>query len=333
MATGSHNLAHLAEESFARHGDYPALFFEGTWHTTGELRDRTHRLAAGFGELGIEPGDRIAVMMANCPEVGICYQALWRAGAVITPAIFLLPPPALRHILEDSEARAIITTPEFLPNVMEAARGLPELKWVLCLGPEHEGVVPLASLEDAAPGEIVPRADDDLAGLLYTGATTGRSKGVMLSHENMWWCGKGALPDRVAEWHAAPRRTVRHGQARLAVVTVPDVDQRTGGGTNSEQHRASELGARLVHRLVAADPGRSAPTSAILTAYMVVGGYSYRSTRPRSVDADGLGFLPSDDGVSVIGCQTICRILLTQLKSGIQRRFPMYISSRGGFGS
>lgn len=192
MALGRHNLARLAEESFERHGDHPVLFFEGRWYGSGDLTERTRRLAAGFAELGVAPGDRVAVTMANAPEVPLCYQALWRAGAVVTPAIFLLPPQELRHILEDSEARAIVTTPEFLPNVMAAAEGLPELKWILSLGPEHEGVIPLSSLEEAGPGEIVPREDGDLAGLLYTGGTTGRAKGVMLSHENMWWCGRGA---------------------------------------------------------------------------------------------------------------------------------------------
>ena len=77
---GEHHLARLAEKAFERHGDYESLFFEGAWHRTGELFDRSRRLAGGLIELGIEPGDRVVLMMANTPDVGVTYTALWRAG-------------------------------------------------------------------------------------------------------------------------------------------------------------------------------------------------------------------------------------------------------------
>jgi long-chain acyl-CoA synthetase len=192
MGTGSYNLARLAEQSFESHGDRESLFFEDRWYRSAELHDRSCRLATGFAELGIEPGDRVVVMMANCPEVGIAYTALWRAGAAITPAIFLLSVDELRHILDNSEARAVITTPEFLGNVKTAAEDVATLKWIVSTGPEEDGVISLESLEKAEPGAIVPRDDDDLAALMYTGGTTGRAKGVMLSHENLWFCGKSA---------------------------------------------------------------------------------------------------------------------------------------------
>src|SRR5919198_2846151 len=192
MTSGRYHLARLAEQSFEQHGDHESLFFEGQWYRTGELFERSRRLAGGLIELGIEPGDRAVVMMSNSPDVGITYTALWRTGAAITPAIFLLPPAELRYILENSEARAIITTPEFLANVKAAADGVESLKWIISAGPEEEGVIPLASLEEAQPAEIVDRADHDLAALLYTGGTTGRAKGVMLSHENLWYCARSS---------------------------------------------------------------------------------------------------------------------------------------------
>jgi long-chain acyl-CoA synthetase len=189
VASGQHNLAQLAEESFARHGDRPSIFWEGKSYSSGELRDRTLRLGKGFQELGIEPGDRVVVMMANCPEVGICYISLWRAGAAITPAIFLLSAEDLNHIFTDSEAKAVITTPEFLATVQAGAEGVDTLKFIISTGPEQDGVISLSSLEEAEPGEIVARDDNDLAALMYTGGTTGRAKGVMLSHENLWFAG------------------------------------------------------------------------------------------------------------------------------------------------
>jgi long-chain acyl-CoA synthetase len=185
----AHNLAVLAEEAFATGGDRDALFFEGSWYQTADIHDRAARMGRGFQELGIEPGDRVVVMMSNCPEVGIVYEALWRAGATITPAIFLLPPDELKHILTHSGARAIITSPEFHLTVSLAADGVDTLKWIISLGGEEDGIIDLASLENTEPGSIVERAADDLAALMYTGGTTGRAKGVMLTHENLWWSG------------------------------------------------------------------------------------------------------------------------------------------------
>lgn len=188
MTVGEHNLAKLAEEAFGRHGDRPrSTFFEGRWYGSAELREQAHRLAAGFQELGVEPGDRVVVHMANCPEVGTTYSALWRAGAVATPAIFLLPTEELRYVLEDSGASAVVTTPEFLDKVDKAADGLDDLR-VVCLGQGGDDVVDLRELEGSEPGELVPRSDDDLAALLYTGGTTGRAKGVPLSHRNLAFC-------------------------------------------------------------------------------------------------------------------------------------------------
>jgi long-chain acyl-CoA synthetase len=168
-----HNLARLAERRLERHGDYESLFFEGEWHRTGVLSDRVHKLAGALVELGVEPGDRVVVLMSNCPDVSVAYDAVWRAGAVLTPVIFLLTPADLRHLLADSEARLAITTPDLEAMV-------------------HETGVETLSTVDLPQGEeidVVPRRDDDLAALMYTGGTTGRSKGVMLSHEALWHAG------------------------------------------------------------------------------------------------------------------------------------------------
>jgi long-chain acyl-CoA synthetase len=188
---GEHNLARLSEQAFDRRGDYEALLFEGRWHTSGELHDRTLRLASGLSQLGIAPGDRVVVTMANSPEVTMSYTALWRAGAVVTPGNFLMPPEELRHVIMNSEATAVITTPEFVDKVREASAGIETLRFVISAG-SVDGLLPLSELEQAEPGPIVPRADDDLAALLYTGGTTGRAKGVMLTHAALHFTGASA---------------------------------------------------------------------------------------------------------------------------------------------
>src|SRR5215469_723892 len=130
---GDKNLARLAELTLDRHGDYDTLFFEGTWHSSGSLAGRAARFAAGLAELGLSPGDRLLVLMANCPEVTITYTAAWRAGAVVTPLIFLVSDDELRAALIDSGAIGVVTTAEFLPKVTAAAAGAAGVKFIVCV--------------------------------------------------------------------------------------------------------------------------------------------------------------------------------------------------------
>ena len=189
---GERTLGRLAEEAFERHGDHDSVLFEGLWHRSGDLFGRSCRLAAGLAEAGVRPGDRVGVLMTNSPDVGVVYAAVWRAGGVVTPMIFLLPPAEIRRILEDAEASVVVAGPELLPAVMPVER----LATIVVAGPappvEDPRVVSVAELEEAGPGEIAGRDDSDLAALMYTGGTTGRAKGVMLTHENLWTCGRSA---------------------------------------------------------------------------------------------------------------------------------------------
>jgi long-chain acyl-CoA synthetase len=192
------HLARAAQESFERLGDYESLWFEDRWLRSGELHERAARLAGGLRHLGVEPGDRVVVLMANCPEVGSAYEAIWRLGAVVTPALFLLPPAELAHIVRDSGATVVLATPELAENAEEAA--------------ENACVVTTDAfswLEQADPAPIVLRSGSDPAALLYTGGTTGRAKGVLLSHENLWFAGKaghdaGHVPGIVRGLFALP---------------------------------------------------------------------------------------------------------------------------------
>jgi long-chain acyl-CoA synthetase len=205
------NLARAAEETFARLGDYESLWFDGRWIRSGELHDRAARLAGWLREEGVEPGDRVVVLMANCPEVPIAYNAIWRAGAVVTPAIFLLPPAELEHILADSCATLVLATPELSGNVPGGVR-----------------VITTNDFGEAGPAEIVPRAPEDPAALLYTGGTTGRSKGVLLSHENLWFAGKsgheaGHLPEITRGLLALP---LSHAYGLLVTVVGLHAEER-----------------------------------------------------------------------------------------------------------
>ncbi len=137
------------------------------------------------------------VLMANCPEVLVTYNAVWRAGAVVTPVVFLVTPAELAHIVVDSGAAAIVTTPELLPTALAAVATSPSVRHVIVAAGEptvssEARVSDFAEVERAEGRELVQRADGDLAALMYTGGTTGRAKGVALSHSNLWRTGRSA---------------------------------------------------------------------------------------------------------------------------------------------
>ena len=189
-------LSRRAESALERLGEHPSLWFEGAWQSSYELAARARRAAAGLVALGVRPGDRVVLVAANCPEVLVTYTALWRAGAVATPVLFLLTQDELRHVLADSGAVAVVTTPEFLATVRAVAGGLPV---VVVGGEPAPGVTTFAELEGGDDElALVDRQPDDLAALLYTGGTTGRSKGVALSHAGLDTAGAAA--------HAVSRR-------------------------------------------------------------------------------------------------------------------------------
>jgi long-chain acyl-CoA synthetase len=184
-ATGT-SLQRLAEDAWQRTGAGSELYFEDQHWTGPQLADRSRRLSGGLREAGLRPGERVVICMANCPEVGISYQAIWRAGGVTTPVLFLLSTDELRHVLTDSGAVLVITTPEFLPKVTAAAAGVASVRGIVVVGPAAAGDgVPLlsfADLEAVSPAPLVDADPASLAALLYTGGTTGRAKGVMISH-------------------------------------------------------------------------------------------------------------------------------------------------------
>ena len=164
-------LGALADTTLARLGDHAFVAYDGDAHGLAELADRAARVG---GALDVRPGDRVGVVMTNSPDVLVAYLAIWRAGAVAMPVIPAVTAPELRHVLQDSEAVAVFVSPTSRALVTEATAGL------------DVRLLDVPALQDGAPAEAVRRADDDLAALLYTGGTTGRSKGVMLSQRNLW---------------------------------------------------------------------------------------------------------------------------------------------------
>lgn len=183
------NTAELAERKIEASGEYAALIFEDKEYTNVQMHRWSKKLAGGIKSLGVKPGERIIVLLPNCPEVLVSYPAIWRVGCVIVPVLFLLEAREIAYIAKDCEAVAAITSPEFLYKIEEAQKAAPSLRHIILLGDEEQpGAVAFDRLVEKSEPEdsIYPTDDDDTAVLLYTSGTTGRPKGVMLTHRNLY---------------------------------------------------------------------------------------------------------------------------------------------------
>jgi long-chain acyl-CoA synthetase len=155
-------------------GDRTAVISEGREFSFRELHSRCCRLVAVLKSKGAEPGDRIAILSANTNHHIESYVAIPAAGFVIVPLNTRHAEPELRYALEDAGARILLTDRD--PG------GLREIVDTVVMIPDEFD----ALLEDADEAELgVGITEDSLAGLFYTGGTTGASKGVMLTHRNL----------------------------------------------------------------------------------------------------------------------------------------------------
>ena len=146
-----------------------------------ELADRVGRLAHAMrGTLGLEAGDRVALVMKNCVPYLETLYACWHAGLAAVPVNAKLHPREFAYILEDSGARLVLATDDLVDALQEARRDLAGSVPVVVAGSDR-----YEALLDADPMPLAETAPGDLAWLFYTSGTTGRPKGAMLTHRNM----------------------------------------------------------------------------------------------------------------------------------------------------
>ncbi|HTU80344.1 MAG TPA: long-chain fatty acid--CoA ligase [Solirubrobacteraceae bacterium] len=162
--------------------------FTITW---GELRERVDALAGGLAKLGVRRGDTVALMLANRPEFHLCDLAAMMLGATPFSLYTTYTPEQIRYLVGDAGAKLLICEQQYLAQVREARRELPELEYVIVVDGEAPlGTLALSEVEASNPGfdveSCVARIQPaDVLTLIYTSGTTGPPKGVQLIHRNI----------------------------------------------------------------------------------------------------------------------------------------------------
>ena len=152
--------------------------------TFGELADASQRFARALREAGVEPGDRVALLLPQCPETAIAHLAIYRLGAIAVPLAILFGVDALEYRLKDSGATAIVTDGAGLAKIARIRESLPALEVAVSVdGPDGATLGFHAACAAQPPGfEAADTSPDTPAMMIYTSGTTGPPKGALHGH-------------------------------------------------------------------------------------------------------------------------------------------------------
>ena len=220
------NIGKLLAKSARSFPENLAIAYGSQELTYAEFNARANRLANGLNRLGVRRGDNVAVLMYNCPEMLESMFACFKMGCGTIPINFRLHPREFAFIINHSEAKVVIISPEFNEVLIDLRDDLPQVSYIVSVAEapdpflDYETVLSAESdqFEDA---DVAP---DDVAWLFYTSGTTGQPKGAMLTHRNLLCMtmnfyadmSPGFGPNDVA-LHAAP---LSHGSGCYALPTI-----------------------------------------------------------------------------------------------------------------
>jgi long-chain acyl-CoA synthetase len=198
----------------------PATAFFGATLTFQDIKNRSDRLATAFAAMGLTKGDRVGIMLPNCPQYIIAAFAVLRHGAVVVNINPTYTAREVQAVVDDAGIRILITLDGLAPLALAAGQqthviitSLGEYSAPAAPAPKVDGTLRMTDLIDDVPMPQVIRvsiAPDDLAVLQYTGGTTGTPKGAMLTHANIF--------ANVVQTEAFMYRTRTRGEARYLLV-------------------------------------------------------------------------------------------------------------------
>ncbi len=201
-----------------------AIVCEGKRFTYGDFVNRVYRLANGLKGLGIGKDGKVAILHPNCHVFMEAYYSAAVIGAVLVPINYRLSPREIAFILEDSESQLLIASPDFSSIAEEARRGVQRFPEVLFSGRGGSYEEFLSGSSGDVPS-AAPMDGKALAQIYYTSGTTGRPKGVMLTHGNVTSHALGTiaelhLTDSDVWIHVAPMFHLADAWATWAITWV-----------------------------------------------------------------------------------------------------------------
>ena len=196
------NRATHLSASAARHGEKTALIYEGEDISFAALLARVQQTAGALSQLGVKAGSRVGIMLPSSPDFIVVQQALFALGAIVSPLNIFYRLGEISHAVRSCDLEHLVVAADLLDRIAPAsATQMSSLRTVIVLG-DADGATDKricslsAAIETSAPlTTLVTVSDADVAMLLLTSATTGKSKGVMLTAGNL-----AANYDRTPAW-------------------------------------------------------------------------------------------------------------------------------------
>lgn len=183
------DLRELVENQAEKYQDKIFLYWKDTTVSYKQLNELSNRVANFLYDLGIRKGDKVSVYLPNMPEYVYLYLGIPKLGAVTGPVNALFKAREVKFVVGHSEAKAIVTIPEFMEIVNEIKEDLPNLKHVIVIGDPVENTINFWELMEKAsveaPPEVNIKEKKDIATIIYTSGTTGFPKGVLQTHFNI----------------------------------------------------------------------------------------------------------------------------------------------------
>jgi len=178
MNKKTRTLGEVFEPAVEKFPDRLVLKKGNTEYTYAQLKKRVVYLKNHLLKLGLKKGDKFAVFGENRPEWAIGYLAIVRAGLVVVPVDRMLSQAEILHILRNSEAKGVIASENYIDKIEDVKPELSDFKHVILM----DTIKDMEVAKEVPVGDIDP---DSLAVLIFTSGTTGTSKAVMLSHNNI----------------------------------------------------------------------------------------------------------------------------------------------------
>lgn len=183
--TTKYYLTQLMLRATQRRGVQPVIFCESREISYKEMSRRVARLAAALQALGVKPGDRVGLLALNSERFVEAMFAVWWAGAVLNPINIRWAPSEIAYSLDDCDTRVLFVDQAFmgmLPMLRQQSQSLQTCIQLDAAESNERALGAEALIKENGPVPDARRGDEDLAGVFYTGGTTGQPKGVMLSH-------------------------------------------------------------------------------------------------------------------------------------------------------